>query len=92
MDKLSCLQAFIGVVESGSFSETARRNSVSKAQISKQVGQLEESLGVRLLHRTTRQVSPTSSGQAYYEQCKPLLVELADLDQSIQSSQKDLQG
>lgn len=92
MDKLSCLRTFVTVVESGGFSESARRLNVSKALISKQISQLEESLGVRLLHRTTRRVSPSSSGQAYYEQCKPLLDDLNELDHSIQTSSKALQG
>lgn len=92
MDKLACLQTFVTVVESGGFSETARRLDVSKALISKQVAQLEDALGVRLLHRTTRRVSPTSSGQAYYEQCRPLLDEMNELDASIQSSDRALQG
>lgn len=92
MDRLSCLQAFVTVVESNGFSEAARRLKVSKALISKQVGQLEDSLGVRLLHRTTRQVSPTSSGRAYYEQCKPLLEELNDLDASVQTHDNALAG
>src|SRR5210317_645220 len=92
MDKLGSLKAFTSVVESGGFSETARRLGVSKALISKQVAQLEASLGTRLLHRTTRRVSPTSSGQAYYEQCKPLLDDLEELDESIQSSDRALQG
>lgn len=92
MNKLACLQAFVTVVESGGFSESARRLDVSKALISKQVAQLEDALGVRLLHRTTRKVSPTSSGQAYYEQCKPLLNELNELDESIQGTDRALQG
>ena len=92
MDKLSCMRAFVCVVESGGFSPAARRLSVSKALISKQIGQLEESLGTRLLHRTTRRVSPTSSGQAYFEQCRSLLKELDELDASVQSSDSALQG
>lgn len=92
MDKLSCLRTFVTVVETGSFSESARRLNVSKALVSKQVSQLEESLGVRLLYRTTRRVSASSSGQAYYEQCRPLLDELNELDNSIQTSSKALQG
>ncbi len=92
MNKLSSLQAFITVVETENFSETARRLGVSKALISKQVAQLETSLGVRLLHRTTRRVSPTSSGQAYYERSKPLLVELNELDDSLTNSDRALQG
>ena len=92
MDKLASLQAFVTVVECGSFSETARRLGVSKALISKQVAQLEESIGTRLLHRTTRRVSPTSSGQAYYDQCKPLLDDLRELDDSMLSSDQALKG
>lgn len=86
MDKLGCLRAFVNVVEVASFSEAARRLGVSKAQISKQVGQLEAELGVRLLHRTTRRVSATSDGQAYFEQCRPLLGELDELDAAIRFS------
>ncbi len=85
MDKLTCMRAFVAVVEAGGFSEAARRFGVSKALLSKQVRQLEEHLGVRLLHRTTRLVAATSSGQGYYEQCRPLLAELDDLDAAVQS-------
>lgn len=92
MNRLSCMQAFVSVVESGGFSEAARRMKVSKALISKQVGQLEDSLGLRLLHRTTRQVSPTSSGRAYFEQCRPLLDELNELDASMQAHDRALDG
>ena len=85
MDKLSSLRAFVVVVETGGFSSAARQLGVSKAQVSKQIAQLEESLGVRLLHRTTRRVTATSSGQAYFEQCQPLLLELDELDSVVQS-------
>ena len=85
MDKLACMRAFVTVVEGGGFSEAARRLGVSKALISKQVNQLEDSLAVRLLNRTTRKVTATSSGQAYFEQCRPLLDELEELDSSMQS-------
>lgn len=86
MDKLGCMRAFVAVVEAGGFSEAARRTGVSKALISKQVAQLEADLGIRLLHRTTRRVSATSSGQAYFEQCRPLLIELEELDASIHAN------
>lgn len=92
MDKLACLRAFVTVVEAGGFSEAARRLGVSKARISKQVGQLEAALGVRLLHRTTRRVSTTSGGQAYFEQCRPLLAELDELDTAMQSSDTNPRG
>lgn len=92
MDKLDSIQAFITVVELGGFSAAARNLNVSKAQISKQIAALEDSLGIRLLHRTTRRVSPTSNGQAYYERCKPLLDEFIELDDSIKNSDRALQG
>ncbi len=86
------MRAFVSVVESGGFSESARRLGVSKALISKQINQLEESLSVRLLHRTTRKVSPTSSGQAYFEQCRPILNELDELDAFLKASDESLKG
>ncbi len=92
MDKIGCLRAFVNVVEAESFSEAARRLGVSKAQISKQVGQLEAELRVRLLHRTTRRVSATSDGQAYFEQCRPLLGELDALDAAVRSSDAKPRG
>jgi DNA-binding transcriptional LysR family regulator len=92
MDKLNCMRAFVSVVESGGFSESARRLGVSKALISKQINQLEESLNVRLLHRTTRKVSPTSSGQAYFEQCRPILNELDELDAFLQTTNESIKG
>ncbi len=86
------MRAFVSVVECGGFSASARRLGVSKALISKQIGQLEESLGVRLLHRTTRLVSPTSSGQAYFEQSRLILNELDELDAYLQTSNESLSG
>lgn len=92
MDQLSAMRAFVSVVESGGFSSAARRLDVSKAQVSKQLAQLEEHLGVRLLHRTTRRVTTTSSGQAYFEQCRPLLNELSELDDAVQSNHSSPRG
>jgi DNA-binding transcriptional LysR family regulator len=86
------MRAFVAVVESEGFSEAARRLGVSKALISKQVSQLEEHLDVRLLHRTTRRISATSSGQAYFEQCRPLLAEFDELDDAIQSTNANPKG
>jgi DNA-binding transcriptional LysR family regulator len=92
MDKLACMRAFVAVVEAGGFSQAARRIGVSKGLVSRQVGQLEENLGVRLLHRTTRRVSATSSGQSYFEQCRPLLAELNELDAAVQSGNASPSG
>jgi DNA-binding transcriptional LysR family regulator len=92
MDKLACIRAFVTVVEGGGFSEAARRMGVSKALISKQVAQLEENLDLRLLHRTTRKVTPTSSGQAYFDQCRPLLAEFDELDSVMRMSSTNPAG
>ncbi|MBI3446617.1 MAG: LysR family transcriptional regulator, partial [Magnetospirillum sp.] len=73
------LQAFVRVAETGSFSEAARRLGLSKSMISRQVSSLEADLGVRLLHRTTRSLSPTEAGRAYLERCQRIL---ADLDEA----------
>lgn len=86
MDKLTSMRAFVAVVDAGGFSQAADRLDVSKSLISKRVSQLEEQLGVRLLQRTTRRVSPTSSGEIYCAQSRLLLAELDDLDASVQSS------
>jgi DNA-binding transcriptional LysR family regulator len=83
---------FVAVVEAAGFSGAARRLGVSKALISKQVNQLEEHLDVRLLHRTTRHVRTTSIGQAYFEQCRPLLSELDDLEDAVQSNNTNPKG
>lgn len=92
MDKLSCMRAFVAVVETGGFSAAARRTGQSKALISKYVGQLESELGQRLLQRTTRSVRPTSAGQAYFERCRPLLIELDELDDCVESNDADPRG
>ncbi|TAN71566.1 MAG: LysR family transcriptional regulator [Magnetospirillum sp.] len=79
MTRFDFLQAFVRVAETGSFSEAARRLGLSKSMLSRQVSGLEAELGVRLLHRTTRSLSPTEAGRAYLERCQRIL---ADLDEA----------
>jgi len=69
MEHLAEMMTFARVVETKSFSEAARALNTSKSLVSKQVSQLEATLGVRLLHRTTRSMSLTEIGAAYYEHC-----------------------
>src|ERR1700741_3686506 len=76
MDKLESLRAFAKVVELGSFSEAARALRLSRSAVSKYIGELEDELGVQLLSRTTRRVSPTENGQAYFERVLGILGEL----------------
>ncbi|VAW60884.1 Transcriptional regulator, LysR family [hydrothermal vent metagenome] len=79
MDTLTCMKAFCSVTETGGFSSAARKTGLSKNLLSKYVAHLENSLNTRLLNRTTRHVSTTPAGRAYYERCKPILSELDEL-------------
>ncbi|MBO9515299.1 MAG: LysR family transcriptional regulator [Variovorax sp.] len=68
MDRLTSLRVFREVVESGSFAAAAGHLGISPPMASKHVAQLEKSLGARLLHRSSRHLSLTEAGQAWYEQ------------------------
>ena len=80
MDRLTSLTAFVRVVDSGGFSAAARRLNMSTAMISNHVQALEARLGVRLLNRTTRKISLTEAGQAYYDRCTHILADLEQAD------------
>ncbi len=79
MDRLAAMQAFVRVVEAGSFVRAAEKLGSSTSSTSRQIADLEAHLGARLLHRTTRRLSLTETGQAYYERCTQLL---ADIDEA----------
>ncbi|OAN52194.1 LysR family transcriptional regulator [Paramagnetospirillum marisnigri] len=81
--RFDCLQAFVKVAETGSFSEAARRLGLSKSMLSRQVSALEADLGVRLLHRTTRSLSPTEAGRAYLERCQRILADLEEANLQV---------
>lgn len=83
MDQLSALKAFCRVVEAGGFSAAAAEINVSHTVMSKQVRQLETLLGAQLLNRTTRRLSLTEAGQAYYERARRILDELQDADLAV---------
>ena len=74
------MQAFVRVVEAGSFVAAADRLGISTSSLSRLVADLEQHLGARLLNRTTRRLSLTESGQAYYERCVTLLGDLAEAE------------
>lgn len=82
MDKFNNMQVFCRIVELGTFAAVAREMNLSAMMISKYVAQLEQSLGVVLLNRTTRSLNLTEAGQAYYTRSKQLLEDLAELDES----------
>jgi DNA-binding transcriptional LysR family regulator len=81
MDRLASITAFVHVAETGGFTAAARRLNLSTTTISGQVQALEESLGVRLLNRTTRRVSLTEIAREYYERCNQILHELEEADE-----------
>src|SRR5882757_6846399 len=92
MDKLASIRAFTKVVERGSFSAAGRELRLSRSAISKYVRELEEELSVQLLNRTTRSVSPTENGQAYYERCIAILAELEEADLAVSRLQAEPRG
>lgn len=83
MDRFDAMQAFARVVEAGSFTKAAETLRLSRSTVSALVRQLEAHLRVKLLHRTTRQVSVTADGAAYYERVVHLLGDLDDAETSL---------
>jgi len=91
MDRLKSLATFVQVVETGGFSAAARRLNMSPTMASEHIQALEEQLGARLLQRTTRKISVTEIGQAYYENAARILAELEEADRvagALQSAPK----
>lgn len=80
MDRFAALQVFSQVVESGGFSKAAARLGVSPTAASRQVADLEAHLQTRLLNRTTRRVSLTESGRAFYERAVQILADMAEAE------------
>lgn len=83
MDKLLSLRAFVEVAEAGGFSSAARRLDLATSSVMRSVDSLEKELGAVLLNRTTRQVTLSDAGTAYYAKAKKLLEDLADADASV---------
>ncbi|QUG73834.1 LysR family transcriptional regulator [Erwinia sp. E602] len=84
MDKLRSIEAFICAVESGNFSEAARRLDITAVMVGKHVRQLEQALDARLLQRNTRRQSLTEAGESYYRQCKAALLQLRQAEESVE--------
>ncbi|GAA5158159.1 LysR family transcriptional regulator [Viridibacterium curvum] len=92
MDRLEAMQIFCKVVELGSFAAAADRLDISTSAVSRQVAQLEAHLQARLLNRTTRRLSLTDDGRAYYERCLQLLTDLEEAEELVGNSQASLRG
>ena len=83
MDKFEAMRVFCSVIEAGGFAPAAERMGLSTSAVSRHVAQLEAHLNVRLLNRTTRRMSPTDEGFAYFERCTQLLADLEETEASV---------
>jgi DNA-binding transcriptional LysR family regulator len=92
LDRFANISAFVTVAESGGFRAAARRLDISVTMVSNHVQALEDSLGVRLLNRTTRRVSLTEIGREYYERSSLILQELREADAAASASQVSPRG
>src|SRR6266446_8275838 len=92
MDRLTSLTAFVRVVDSGGFSAAGRWLKMSTTMVSNHVQALEDRLGARLLHRTTRKISLTEVGKAYYDRCTQILADLEQADEVAGALQSKPRG
>ncbi|GGK43465.1 DNA-binding transcriptional regulator, LysR family [Pseudomonas koreensis] len=92
MDRLAAMETFVYVVETGSFSAAARRLNIGQPAVSKTIAQLEKRLAVSLLLRSTRGLTPTEAGLAYFERAKRAIDEANEADNAARDSASGLSG
>jgi DNA-binding transcriptional LysR family regulator len=92
MDQITAMRAFVRVVQTGSFSAVARESDTGQATISKRVAGLESLLGVKLLNRSSRDISLTEPGQSYYDKAVVILAELDEAEAEARSQTVRPQG
>ncbi|MEM8797919.1 MAG: LysR family transcriptional regulator [Pseudomonadota bacterium] len=92
MDTLTRMRTFLQVADAGGFTAAAKTAGRSKALVSKYVSELEDDLGVRLLNRTTRQLSLTEAGEIYYREAAEILERLDTLTLEVQDTNAALRG
>jgi len=88
----SALPVFVTVVERGGFSPAAKQLNISKSAVSKRITQLEEQLGVKLLHRTTRKLSLTEAGEHYFQHAREAYKAARDAEDAVLQLQGEPQG
>ncbi|WP_028219612.1 LysR family transcriptional regulator [Paraburkholderia oxyphila] len=86
MDRIAAMNAFVRVVEAGTFTKAADTLDLPNSTVTRLIQQLEDDLKVRLLHRTTRVITVTPEGATYYERVVRLLADLADIESSTKES------
>jgi DNA-binding transcriptional LysR family regulator len=92
MDKLANMQAFEAVGRTGSFAEAARQLNVTNSVVSKRIKDLEEHLGIQLLIRTTRKVTPTDTGYSYLEHVRRIIDEIEEVEALVQERRETAIG
>ena len=92
MDKFANLEASVAVVEPGSFHAAGARLGVAESLVSRRVTRLERRLGDRLLHRTTRRLTPRDAGRNFYQRAVQILTELDAAEQGIAAESIELRG
>jgi DNA-binding transcriptional LysR family regulator len=92
MDRLAAMEAFVRVVDAGSFSGAARQLRVGQPAVSKAVAQLEDRLGVRLLLRSTNGLAPTESGRSFYERARRSIEEAEEAEIAARGAAATLSG
>jgi len=91
-DLFEGISVFVGVVNSGSFTAAARIMGHSTSYVSKEITRLEKRLGSRLLNRTTRTISLTDAGKAYFERCNQIVIDAENAENSIGQLQESPRG
>ncbi|NBF07962.1 LysR family transcriptional regulator [Pseudomonas sp. Fl4BN1] len=92
MDRFNAMRVFTRIVELGGFARAADSLQLPRASVTILIKQLEAHLGVQLLHRTTRQVSPTLDGSAYYQRCVRLLADLEETEAAFSAARHNPRG
>ncbi|WJF92039.1 LysR family transcriptional regulator [Paraburkholderia bonniea] len=92
MDRLQAMQVFTRVVDTNSFTRAAETLDLPRASVTTIIQNLEAFLGTRLMHRTTRRLSLTPDGAAYYERCVRILADVEETESSFQSGNKKPHG
>jgi DNA-binding transcriptional LysR family regulator len=92
MDRLAAMEAFVLVVDAGSFSAAARHLNVGQPAVSKTVAQLEDRLGVKLLVRSTRGLAPTEAGLSFYERARRSIEEADEAEMAARGAGRGLTG
>jgi len=92
MDRIQAMEVFTRVVDANSFTRAAETLGIPRASVTTIIQNLEAFLGVRLMHRTTRRLSLTPDGAAYYEHCIKIITEIAEADASFQAGNRKPSG